>query len=338
MKKRIAVVVCVILAAFMACGGSSAGDRAVQGAAASAEKRVLKIGHPVTEISHWHLGLQRFAELVKNKTEGRVEIEIYPNLTLGSERELIEGMGLGSVDMGLVSTSITGGFTDSMLILDLPYLFESSSHAHKVLDSQTGEDILKSLDKIGIVGLAFFENGFRNITSTKPVRRLADIKGLKIRTVESALYLDTFEAFGANPVPMTWGDVYTALQQKTIDGQEGCNDNTYKAKMHEVTPYIMITNQIYSGIYVAISKQVWNEIPAPDQQALSAAAREASAYQRDLAGKYEMEARDAMAKAGATVIDNLDLTEWRAAVQKVYSKYADKAGGLDRIKTIQAMK
>ena len=253
---------------------------------------------------------------------------------------MIEGMGLGSVDMGLVSTSIASGFTDSMLLMDLPFLFENLEHAHKVFDSQIGEQILSTTEEIGIHALTFFENGYRNITSTAPIQSIEDIRGLKIRTVESALYLDTLEAFGANPVPMTWGDVYTALQQGTIDGQEGCNDNTYKAKMHEVTPYVICTNQIYSGIFIGMGLELWNRLSQEEQQILTEAAQEAAVYQRELAGQFEMEAREAMAADGATVLyedDIADLEKWKEAVAPVYEEYAERAGGWDLIHQIQDM-
>ncbi len=135
------------------------------------------------ETSAWHLGAARFAELVAEKTNGSITIEIYPNTTLGSEREMIEGMGLGSIDMGLVSTSIASGFTDSLLLMDMPFLFRDFEHAHKVIDSEIGDRILASAEGIGIHGLTFFENGFRNIETTTPVTCLEDIAGMKIRTV-----------------------------------------------------------------------------------------------------------------------------------------------------------
>lgn len=306
--------------------------------ALAGQAKTLRIGHPVTEDSQWHLGLLRFAELVADKSKGELKIEIYPNLTLGSEREIIEGMQFGSVDMGLVSTSITGPFTDALLITDLPFIFESSAHAHKVLNSEIGDELLARLEAIDIIGLAFFENGFRNIECTKPIKSMADIKGVKIRTVESPLYLETFEAFGANPIPMTWGDVYTALQQGTIDGLEGCIDNNFKAKMHEVAPYITVMQQIYSGIYVAISKEVWDTLTPDQQKALRAAAKEAAPYQQNLAVEFDMRARDRIRQDGGGVFEDVDRTEWMKATRVVYDKYADRAGGWDLIKRIQAMK
>ena len=339
MKKKIAAILClVMLFALTACGSNASTSAASQNDSGST--RVLKLGHSVTETSAWHLGAARFAELVAEKTNGSITIEIYPNTTLGSEREMIEGMGLGSIDMGLVSTSIASGFTDSLLLMDMPFLFRDFEHAHKVIDSEIGDRILASAEGIGIHGLTFFENGFRNIEPSTPVTCLEDIAGMKIRTVESTMYLDTLEAFGANPIPMTWSDVYTGVQQGTIDGLEGCNDNDFKAGLGEVAKYVICTNQIYSGVILGINTQIWSELSEDEQQALTEAAKEAVAYQRELAEANELTARQSFIDAGCQVITEDQITDidaWRAAVEPVYEEYAERAGGWDLINAIRAM-
>lgn len=344
MKKLFVLLLCAAMVISLAACGSTneqPAEAPAEGASGAAgEVRVIKLGHSVTETSAWHQGALRFAELVAEKTGGAIEIEIYPNCTLGSEREMIEGMGLGSVDMGLVSTSIASGFTDSLLLMDMPFLFRDYEHAHKVIDSEIGAGILASAEEIGIHGLTFFENGFRNIQTVEPVTCLKDIAGMKIRTVESSLYLDTLEAFGANPIPMTWTDVYTGIQQKTIDGLEGCNDNDYKAGLCEVAKNIICTNQIYSGVILGISTEIWYDLTAEEQAALTEAAQEAVVYQRELAEANEMSAREAMIADGATVIyeeDIADIEEWRAAVESIYDEYAERAGGWDLINSIREM-
>lgn len=348
MKKLISIILALCLIfALCACGqqAAPAADKPAEekdspAAPAEKETRVIKLGHSVTETSAWHQGALKFAEAVEEKTGGSIKIEIYPNCTLGSEREMIEGMGIASVDMGLVSTSIASGFTDSMLLMDMPFLFESFEHAHKVIDSEIGDSILASAEEIGIHGLTFFENGFRNIETTKPVTCLEDIKDMKIRTVESTMYLDTLEALGANPVPMTWTDVYTGVSQGTIDGLEGCNDNDFKAGLGEVAKYVICTNQIYSGVILGINTELWNELTADEQQALSEAAKEAVAYQRQLAEENEMTARQSFIDAGCQVIaeeEIADIDAWRAAVEPIYEEYADRVGGWDMINQIRDM-
>lgn len=345
MKKLIALLLCAAMViALTACGSTPAAPKsespAEPAAGAPAEARVLKLGHSVTETSAWHQGALLFAEKVAEKTNGSIKIEIYPNCTLGSEREMIEGMGLGSVDMGLVSTSIASGFTDSMLLMDMPFLFNDFEHAHKVIDSEIGEGILASAEEIGIHGLTFFENGFRNIQTVAPVTCIDDIAGMKIRTVESTMYLDTLEAFGANPIPMTWTDVYTGVQQKTIDGLEGCNDNDYKAGLGEVAKYVICTNQIYSGVILGINTEIWYSLTAEEQTAMTEAAQEAVAYQRELAEANEMTARESLIADGVQVIseeDIADIDAWKAAVEPIYEAYADRVGGWDLINSIREM-
>lgn len=348
MKKLMALFICMImLFGLTACGNSTVSKNdGLESTPAETETKInddiikLKLGHSVTETSSWHLGAERFAELVYEKTNGSIEIEIYSNCTLGSEREMIEGMGLGSVDMGLVSTSIASGFTDSMLLLDMPYLFNDYDHAHAVIDSEIGEEILASTEDIGIHGLTLFENGFRNIQTVKPVTSMADLAGLKIRTVESTLYLDTLTALGANPIPMTWTDVYTGLQQKTIDGLEGCNDNDFKAGLGEVAANVICTHQIYSGVILGINTQIWNSLTPEQQEAMEEAAKESVQYQREISKQYEMEARESFREAGCTVIEEADienLDEWKEAVKPIYEEYVDRIGGWDLINSIRDM-
>ena len=305
----------------------------------SEKSYTLKIGHSVTEKSSWHLGLVKFKELVAQKSNGRITIEIYPNLTLGSEREMIEGMMIGSVDMGLVSPSIASSFTSNLSVLDMPYIFRDFDHAHKVLDSEIGQELLKSLEDIGIEGLAFYENGWRSIATSKPISSLSDLKGMKIRTPESPMYIEIFKALGANPVPMTWGDVYTALQQKTIDGTESSNDNTYKAKMHEVAPYVTCSYQAYASTFIGMSKQLWDTLSENDQKIIRESAMEAAPYQRQLAGEMEEESLKKMESEGSIVIrhDEMDWTEWEKAAEVVYEVYKDKVSP-ELIAEIKAMK
>ena len=333
MKKLTALILSLVLVLALAAAGSAADEP-------KDDVITLNLGHSVTETSAWHLGAQRFAELVSEKTDGQIQIELFPNSTLGSEREMIEGMGMASVDMGLVSTSIASGFTDSMLLLDMPFLFNDYEHAHAVIDSEIGEQILASCEQIGIHGLTLFENGFRNIETVEPVNKLEDLAGQKIRTVESTMYLDTLEAMGANPIPMVWTDVYTALSQGTIDGLEGCNDNDYKAGLGEVAPYVICTNQIYSGVVLGVNTEIWQSLTEEQQQAMTEAAREAVVYERELAEEYEQQARQSFVDAGCTVVteDQIgDIDAWKEAVEPIYEEYADRVGGWDLINSIREL-
>jgi len=181
----------------------------------------LKLGHAVAPVHPYHLGAVKFSELVAQRTGGKVKIDVYPSTQLGNERDMVEGLQLGTIDLVVTSTGPVGGFVPKMFVVDLPFLFRDRDHAYKVLDGPIGRDLLSALSAKSIRGLAFWENGFRQITNNlRPIEKPTDLKGVKIRTMENKVHLAAFRAFGASPTPMAWSEVYTALQQRTIDGQE----------------------------------------------------------------------------------------------------------------------
>ncbi len=342
MKTRgIALILCLTMALTLlaGCGGDSSSDSnntSPAPDAATDEPIVIEMGHIITEDNPTHLALVRFAELVSERSEGRIEIKIYPNGTLGYDRDMLEGMQAGTVDGGAITTAPFSNFTDELELFDMPFLFESKEHAHAVVDSYIGEDILASLEQYGLIGLAFYENGFRDVSCSKPIQTPEDMKGVKIRTMESAIYLDTFNALGASPIAMAWGEVYTALQQKTIDAQENGVVNTYLAKIHEVTPYYSVINQIYSCMCVTLSKVVWDELSTEDQELLRQCAKDSVEYNREVAAQLEEDYLTKMEEEGATIIRDIDKSVWREAVQSVYDKHTERFGA-DRLAAIAEM-
>ena len=236
MKKRILSVLMVAAmttAVFAGCGSSSTGSAAgstaastgsaaASGSAAAGDAEYSMIAGTTTPDAHpYNLGLVKMGELINEKTNGAVKLDVFGNSQLGGERDLIEGLQLGSVQVTCVSTAPLSGFTDMFLVFDLPFIFETTEQARAVMDSEVGEQILHSVDEQGLVGLAWFENGFRNVTNNvKPVTVPDDLKGIKIRTMENPIHMAAFKVMGADPTPMAMGDVFTALQQGTIDAEE----------------------------------------------------------------------------------------------------------------------
>ncbi len=297
--------------------------------------QVLTAGHVVTEDNPYHLALVRLDELLRERTNDRISLEIYPNTQLGNERDLVEGIQMGTVDMMVTSTAALSGFTDDFNILDMPYLFMSKQHARKVMDSDVGNAMLASLPNNGIVGLCIWENGFRSFhNSVKVVKSPKDTVNMKIRILESPIYLDTFVAFGSNPMPMAWSEVYTACQTKTIDGLEGTIVNSYLGKLHEVAPYFTVSMQFYSAAPLIMSKLTWDKIPPEDQEIIRQAAMEVTAYQREKADQAEINARENLVKEGATITE-VDLNEWRDAVKPVYEKHKFDQKILDAIAAME---
>ncbi len=163
----------------------------------------------------------KFGELLKEKSGGRIILDSFHSSQLGNERDLVEGLQLNTVQAAVITSAPLSGFTDAYLIFDLPFIFENVEEARQVCDSEIGQDMLKSLENDGIVGLAFFENGMRNITnSRRPIEKPADMAGIKIRTMENPMHMEAFRVMGADPTPMAFGELFTALQQKAIDAQK----------------------------------------------------------------------------------------------------------------------
>ena len=200
---------------------------------------VLKLGHAVAPEHPYHLGAVRYSELVAQRTKNKVKIDVYPSTQLGNERDMVEGLQLGTIDLVVTSTGPLGGFVPRIFVVDLPFLFRDREHAYKVLDGSIGRELLDAFSAKGIRGLAFWENGFRQMTnSVRPIEKPEDLKGIKIRTMENKVHLSAFRAFGASPTPMAWSEVYTALQQKTIDAQENPIAIIYFQKIYEVQKYL----------------------------------------------------------------------------------------------------
>jgi tripartite ATP-independent transporter DctP family solute receptor len=307
---------------------------------ALAAKFSLKAGHVLTEGHSYHLSWQKVAEIVKKKTNGDVTIDVFANSTLGNERDLIEGMQLGAVDLAVVSTGPMSGFSPAFLVLDLPYIFPSYESAYKVLDGEIGQGMLDSLSKNKLKGFCYWENGFRNVTAKKSAANPEDVKGLKIRTMEAEVHMATFNNLGANAIPMAWGEVYTALQQGTIDAQENPIANIYQGKIHEVNPYVTMTRHFYAPSPVLMSKAVWDKLPAEYQKILSDAIIETRSFARDEIKRGEKEYTEAMKKEGVHIIENIDIAKWRKAVQPTYDQFEKKIGKdlIDKVQAIAAGK
>ena len=294
----------------------------------------LKAGHVLAEGHSYHLSWQRVGEIVKAKTNGELTIDVFANSTLGNERDLIEGMQLGAVDLAVVSSGPMSGFSQAFLVLDLPYIFPTYESAYLVLDGEIGQGMLDSLAQNRLKGFCFWENGFRNVTAKKATRKPEDVKGLKLRTMEAEVHMATFNNLGAIATPMAMGEVYTALQQGTIDAQENPIANIYQAKFHEVNRYVNMTRHFYAGSPVLMSKAIWDKLSPEHQKILSEAIIETRSFARDEIKRGEKEYSEAMKKEGVTIVEDIDMAAWQKAVQPTYEQFKNKIGA-DLIKKVQ---
>jgi TRAP-type transport system periplasmic protein len=321
MMKRISILglACFVLLAVGGCTGGS--DKDGQGE----YKAQLKCAS-MTPMSHtYNLGATKFAELVKERSNGRIQVTVYPDGQLGKgERELLEAVQQGTIDVYAGSTGPIGGFSPAIGILDIPFLFHDYVHVDKVLDGPIGQQLLDDLEKAQFKALAFWENGFRNLTNSRqPVRVPADANGLKIRTMENKVHMAAWKAVGANPVPMAFGEVYGALQQKVLDGQENPVAVIHSVKLNEVQPYLSLTQHVYSPAVLIVSLIKWQSMPGQDREMLLRTAREVALYQRKQGRDMEEKQLAELSERGMKVEKDIDKAAWRSAMQPVI----DQVGG-----------
>ncbi|MCR4441844.1 MAG: TRAP transporter substrate-binding protein [Peptococcaceae bacterium] len=289
---------------------------------------VIKLAHVVNEKDGFHIAAVKFKELVEERTKGAVKIEIHPNATLGDERTLIEGMQVGTIQMGVITNGPVANFLPEIAVFEMPFLFGSPEEAYKVLDGEAGKKVLSKLDTVNLKGLAFAERGFRNLTnSKKAVKAADDVAGLKIRVMENPVYIDTFKALGANAVPMAWTEALTALQQKTIDGQENPVNVIYAYKLYETQKYLSMTKHTYAPALFLMSKKFFDSLSKEVQETVQKSAQEAAVYERKWNAEQMSGQLKELAEKGMQIIEP-DLASFQKAVKPVYDKYGSKFGTL----------
>lgn len=294
--------------------------------AESTETYTIKLGHTGVVDHYYQEGSEEFARLINEKTNGRVTVEVYPSDQLGNQRSSVEGCQIGTQDMVLTSSMILANFDESIGVFDLPFLFPDRKAAYAAMDGEVAKDIEKKFEDKGLIILGWWENGFRHITTADTVVNTPeDLKGLKIRTPESAVYIDTFTALGAAPTPMAFGELFSALQLKTVDGQENPAGHVITQRFYEVQNNISLTGHFYTPEPLVMSKIVYDKMPADIQQALREAGKEAGEFERQRSEALEQEYL-AQIKETGMVITNPDIPAFQEAVKPVLEKYKDVYG------------
>jgi len=295
------------------------------GTAAAEYKATLKLASTQNMDHPYMVGAQKFADLIKERTNGRITVKLYPSNQLGKgEREMTEGIQQGAIDLLVTSTGPLGGFSPSINILDFPFLFRDFKHVDLVLDGKIGQKLLDDFEKANIKALAFWENGFRHLTNSKgPVKKVEDGKGLKIRTMENKVHLAAWKTAGLNPTPMAWGEVFTALQQKVIDGQENPIAVFYSSKLWDAgQKYFSLTAHVYSPSPFLMSKKTFDAMPKEDQQLFVKTGMEVAKFQRKLNRDAEEAKLKDMAKSGVIVTRDVDRESFKKAMGPVYSEFS----------------
>ena len=319
--------------------GMVIGSAVVMASSAFAAEYNLKLAHEVAVESTQHLAATKFTELVKERTNGAVEIKVYSNSALGPGQQALNLMRGGSIDIIQSGSTTFNGLVGETAALEMPFVFENSEHAYRVLDGKVGQGLLDKLDPFGIKGLAFLENGWREVTNNRhPVNSAEDIKGLKIRTTPNPYHIQAFELLGANPVPLAYAELYSALETGAVDAQEHPLPILWAGKFYEVQDYLTLTNHAYSPLILAMNKPKFESLPPEYQTILVEAAREAADYQRDLNAKQVAEIIAGVKEEGVEVIEQIDTAPFRQIVAEPLRKAFADEYGMELLNAIDAEK
>jgi C4-dicarboxylate-binding protein DctP len=291
---------------------------------------VIKFSHVVAPNTPKGKGADKFKELAEKYTNGKVKVEVYPNSTLYKDKEELEALQLGAVQMLAPSNSKFGpiGVRD-FEVFDLPYLLPNKAALRKVTEGPLGKAMLKKLETKGMIGLAYWDNGFKEMSANRPLRMPEDYKGLKFRIQSSKVLEAQFRALGAIPQVMAFSEVYQALQTGVVDGQENTPSNMYTQKFHEVQKYTTLTNHGYIGYVVVVNKKFWEDLPADIRTQLTKAMDEATVYSNDISEKENAESLDDIKKSGKTELITPTAAEtaaMRKAMEPLYQEMAGRVG------------
>ena len=269
----------------------------------SSKTKYLKLAH-VLDVTHpVHKGILHLAEKVAEKSGGKLQIEVYPSKQLGTERQCLELLQIGSLAMTKVSAAVMENFSPKIRILSLPYIFRGREHAYKVLDSEIGKNLLAQSEKFRLRGLGYFDAGQRSFyTKERPIKTPADLEGMKIRVMESPMAMKLVQSLGGSPTPISWGELYTALQQGIVDGAENNPPSFYTSRHYEVCKYYSLNEHTFIPDILVIGTEIWKSLDPSEKQWLQESVDEAVHYQRQLWVAAEKEALAAVQKAGVEII------------------------------------
>ncbi|KYD13626.1 TRAP transporter substrate-binding protein [Saccharococcus caldoxylosilyticus] len=312
---------------------SACGSNATQGGTKSnnhgIQERIIKAGIGLNEDHPEGQGLLKFKEIVEKKSGGKLKVQTYFSATLGDDLKMTEALQSGTQEITIPSTSPLVGIVKEFGIFDFPFLFNTAEEADAILDGPIGKKLLEKLPEHRLIGLAYWENGFRNVTNSKhPINTIDDFKGLKLRTMQNQVHIDAFKKLGANPTPMAFSEVFTALESKTVDGQENPLATIKSNKYYEVQDYLSLTKHVYTPFVFLVSKKFWDSLSPEEQKILQDAAVEAGKYQRELSRQEDKKALEELKKTGIKIneVSDGERKKMEEAIKPVIDKYAKEFG------------
>ena len=310
---------------------------AVAGVSTAQDVKTIKFanqntaGHPIV------LGMEKFKEIVEKNSGGKIKVNVFPGGTLGSDQANVSAIQGGTLEMASMNSGIFASQVKEFAIFDFPFMFGSGKEADAVVDGAVGKKLHAKLEEKGIVGLGFYELGFRNISNSKrAINKVEDLEGLKLRVIPNPINVDWVKALGANPTPLPWPEVYAALEQKAVDGQENPVATINGAKLYEVQKHLALTGHQYNPQSVIISKKFWDKLSAAEKKILSDAASDSAKYQREQARKLEASILENLKKNGmqVTQLPAAELDKLRDKMRTVTARYGVTVGQ-DLVKEVQ---
>lgn len=321
-------------AAGSAAAGSTAASSAAASSAAAETSFSLKLAENQPADNPISKGMQKFADLVKEKTNGTVTVEVYLDAQLGTENETIDQVQAGTLDLARVNTSALAATADEVGVFTLPYIFTSTEQKYKVLDGDVGQTACKALEQYNMIGLKFWEAGSRNFyTTKKPIKSVDDLKGLKMRVQQNDVAIKMVELLGGAATPMAYGEVYQGLQTGVIDGAENDFVSYYTSGHYEVAPYYTLDGHMAPPAMLLMTKTIWDQMSAAQQTAITEAADEACTWQRQAMQDYQDESRSKVEAAGCTIIE-VDPKPFQDAVAEIYDSYPQYKDVIAQIQAI----
>ena len=283
--------------------------------------KTIKLAHGLDVTHSVHLALEFFGEEIHRISEGQLAVEIYPNSQLGSEREILELIQIGSLHMTKVSAATLENFAPKSKVLGLPYLFKNRAHAFRVLDGEIGQNLLEDSQRYRLKGLGYYDAGYRSFyTKERPIDHPDELKGLKIRVMESVTAMNMVRSFGGAPTPISWGELYTSLQQGVVDGAENNPPSFYLSKHYEICKYYSLNEHTYSPDVIIIGNSFWNQLNEEQQLWMSKAVNASIDFQRKLWAEHEANAFEEVVKAGVEIVYP-EKDVFMELAQKVHEQY-----------------
>ncbi len=306
--------------------------------AADYQTRIIRFGYGLAEDSNQGHAAKFFAEDLAKRTGGKLKAKGFASASLGNDNQMQNALIGGAQEMTVVSTATLVGIEDSFGIYDLPFVFRNEQEADAILDGSFGKKLIAKLDAKGLVGLVYWENGFRNLTNSKrPIAKMEDMQGVKLRVMQNPVYIDMFNSFGANAIPLAFSELFTALESRTVDGQENPINTIQSSKFYEVQKYLSITKHVYSPWIVLASKKWWDGLSADEKKAIQESAVASRDFERKDRRDSGAKALDVLKLKGmqVTVLTPKELDRMQDAARPAVAKFSAN-GHAELVKDLQA--